>query len=127
METDVHSGQSLLDEQNEWFREQYRFTPSSARACPYIVAGKRCRVGVSDTCLCQQFYHRPLDHARLWRDKGGQYVLTAEPYDFDAASAEYLAFVEAMAAIGLSVTTSVDSAWCPDHTTLLVIRRITSA
>jgi hypothetical protein len=62
-------------------RDAWGLTPSRACRCPMVVAGKRCRRG--QRCVCEQI-GIPLswlgDHAHLWRQPGGDSVLTLEPY-----------------------------------------------
>jgi hypothetical protein len=59
------------------------YRPSNARICPLVTAGKRCRSGLGgEKCICQR-HSEVLDHARVWLDKDGKHVYTAEPYEAD--------------------------------------------
>lgn len=105
--------------------DRFGYRPVATHACPRVVAGRRC-LGPSWTderpdCLCLR-YHSLLDHGRLWRDRRGFRVLTAEPYS--TADAGLLPdFVAACAALGLTVSVDPESPWCPGWTVLLTVRR----
>lgn len=91
---------------------------STARACPRVVAGKRCRA--DGNCLCDT-YHRVLDHARIWLAGDRDYVLTAEPYHADGH--DLVAFLLDLQYLGLDACISGTSPWNPGATFLITIRR----
>lgn len=94
--------------------------PSNARACPRVVAGKRCRAWsrYGERCVCEGW--RLLDHARLWNTPDGR-LLTAEPYHVEGA--ELARFVAACGELGLRVELSGGSAYFPGAALLLCVRR----
>ena len=100
----------------------FGYTPSDARLCPRIVAGKRClENGPSCPCVCQSYRHRAFDHARMWRDSKKRHVFTSEPYGISGE--EVVALVSDMAELGLSVCLDARSPWNPGSTILIVITR----
>ena len=94
--------------------------PSNARACPRVVAGKRCRAWsyTGEPCACEGW--RLLDHPRLWRTPAG-HVLTAEPYHVDGE--ELARFVAVCGELGLRVSLSGESRYFPGATLLLRVER----
>ena len=75
------------DQDERAFALEWR--PSTARRCPRVVAGLRCRAAAG-SCPCRT-HRRLLDHARMWIDADGRRVLTAEPYG--AAGDDLAAFL----------------------------------
>jgi|GEM_PF-3543974 len=100
--------------------------PSNARACPRVVAGKRCRLyaetryGLEYDCACAGWSHTLLDHRRMWRTPAGL-VLTAEPYHVDGE--ELARFVAVCEELGLRVTLSGRSPYFPGAALLLRVER----
>jgi hypothetical protein len=94
--------------------------PSTAKACPRVVAGKRCGAGLAGACVCQT-YRRVLDHGRIWLDQDGRHLLTGEPYDLSPRSVAE--FTAAMTELGLSVSLSGRSMWNPGQCLLVTVRR----
>lgn len=98
------------------------------KACPRVVAGKRCLWGSEKRqrgdarCICERFDDL-LDHGRLWRKPNGGHALTGEPYYVNGA--RHSAFAEECSALGLRVTRSDDSPYYPGHTTLIIVERET--
>lgn len=99
--------------------ESLGLRPSDARACPRVVAGKRC-LSYHRSCVCHTYYSI-LDHHRMWLDTEGRYVLTGEPYQVD--DSDLSNFTEAMAELGLkvSVKDKSESFWYPGSTLLILI------
>jgi hypothetical protein len=101
--------------------ESHGFRPARAKACPLVVAARRCRLYAGEVvCVCIR-HHRALDHGRVWLDRDGQLVMTGEPYD--VAGDELVDLCADLGRIGLSVTVSGRSFWNPGQTSLIVIRR----
>lgn len=117
-----------IREHNAAMYDRFAYRPTSGAPCPRIVAGRRCLgpswTGERPDCVCIRY--RPLlDHARLWRDRRGSRVLTAEPYS--TADASLLPdFVAECHVLGLTVSVDPDSPWCPGWTVLLTVRRRTA-
>ena len=110
------------EQQQRLFADWYGLWPAKARrACPRIVAGKRCHgKGTEEWCVC--FRHRvTLDHPRLWLDKHGRHVFTAEPYrlEFD----DLAAVAAEVKQLGLRVRLNGRSPWNPGRTFLILITR----
>jgi hypothetical protein len=99
----------------------YDWRPSTAPACPRVVAGKRCLTGTGDRlCLCERHRHL-LDHGRAWLTPDGHGVMTGEPYD---TTTEELADLSAdLAPLGLRATVTGRSLWNPGYTLLIIITR----
>ena len=108
-------------EQDDRFRKWFGFRPAGAQPCPLVAAGRRCRGWKGhDRCLCQRHRHRLLDHARLWLDKAGDHVYTAEPYD--ARGDDIVALVADLQAEGLEAHLYGRSPWNPEGTFLIIIK-----
>jgi hypothetical protein len=91
--------------------------------CPLLVADEKCRANGyarGKQCLCT-IGGDLLDHKALWRDKDGNLVFTAEPYDVRMSVLEV--FSTGLAQAGLDLEISSRSPWYPTFTTLLKIRR----
>lgn len=116
----------------------FGYRPSHARACPRVVAGKRClqfrqsrtwpyrpasRRGPEPwACACVT-HHDLLAHRRIWLNPEGRHVFTVEPYGIERPDA-LAAFTADCAALGLTVTVSeTDAQWCPGSTVLITVRR----
>jgi hypothetical protein len=56
----------------------------------------------------------------MWKTDSGELVLTGEPYNLNQK--DLLAFVEAIADLGLEVTTSKDSMWSPPGGAITLIQ-----
>ncbi|GIH23019.1 hypothetical protein Aph01nite_13290 [Acrocarpospora phusangensis] len=95
----------------------YTIVPDSL-ICPRIVAGLECQ---RRDCMCKSG-HAVYDHARMWRDKEGNYVLTSEPYS--VRGREIAAFSADVQALGLEVALFGQSFWNPGNTLLI---RVTKA
>jgi len=109
---------TIYDQWDDRFAE-FGYRPSDATVCPLVVAGKRCRAWHDDDgCLCHR-HHGVLDHARIWIDRGGRHVFTAEPYDTDSDELE--ALIADLHREGLRATFSGHSPWNPGSTFLIVI------
>jgi hypothetical protein len=99
-----------------WYR------PSRAPACPRVVVGKRCRVGVDDDqCVCELF-RQFLDHGRAWLAPDGAHVVTGEPYGIDDGDA-WVRFTTALDRFGIDVEVGTRSPWNPGHTVLVRLTR----
>ncbi len=111
--------------------DRFGYTPTSMVPCPRVLATRTCYARAWDgapstrpNCLCLRS-REILDHARLWHDRDGRRVLTAEPYGL---TADVLStFVAECRALGLWVTVAPDSLWCPGAAVLVTIRRRTPA
>lgn len=105
----------------EWFD----LRPSSAPACPRVVAGKRCLLGNDPRrpCICERYDYPLWDHPRMWLDRAGRHVLTLEPYN--TYGADIAALLRDLADLGLCVDLSGSSPWNPGErgTFLVLIRR----
>lgn len=98
----------------------YGLRPSTAAICPRVVTGKRCLMDRRSECVCRD-HRRMLDHGRMWLDENGQHVLTGEPYD--TWGEELVAFIGAMAELGLKVNLTGRALWFPGHTLLIRVSR----
>ena len=98
----------------------FGYTPSDARLCPRIVAGRRClENSPSRPCVCSIYRDKAFDHARMWQDSKRRHVFTSEPYGIHGE--EVVALVSDMAELGLSVRLDARSPWNPGHTILIRI------
>lgn len=95
----------------------------SPYCCPRQVAGLRCLAyhARRGRCICEQYAHAPLDHARLWVVAGREHILTAEPYHISDDVLD--AFRRDCAEIGVHIECSDDSPYAPGSTVLLILRR----
>lgn len=92
--------------------------------CPRVVAGKRCYVGDGRNvpkCICQRYWHRIFDHARMWKTPEKVRVLTSEPYNVNLD--DLMAFRDECGKLGLTVELYPYSPYNPGWTTMLLIRR----
>lgn len=110
------------EQQKRLFAEWFDLRPSKARrACPRIVAGKRClSTVVGERCICTR-HREPLDHPRLWRTSDGHHIFTAEPYEVDFDDLAPLA--AELKDLGLNIRLSGLSPWYPGRTFLIFISR----
>jgi hypothetical protein len=109
---------------DERFRRWFGLAPRATLTdypCPRTIVGKRCQAWKdrAELCICQRHDHI-LDHSRGWTDTTGDYVHTAEPYDFTGE--ELAALTADLDALGVGVTVRGMSLWYPGHTVLLIMR-----
>jgi hypothetical protein len=98
--------------------------PSTAKRCPRVVAGKRCRAYTQrqdGICVCQRRYYPLLDHPRMWLTETGERVFTAEPYNFSGD--DFAGLVAECSDLGLKVSVTGSSPYFPGRTILLIIRK----
>lgn len=121
---------SPLDGQDERYTEwaanshsPRRRSPSAAR-CPWVVAGKRCRVGyaMNQQCICQRYALTILDHSRMWLDPDGRHVLTSEPYGI-SDSWDLQGFLTELHELGVRTHISANSPYYPGSTVMLEMTR----
>jgi hypothetical protein len=96
------------------------------RVCPMLVAGRRCRDRLRESCICLR-WRSVLDHARMWRvpgagsNGGTGCALTAEPYG--VPETDLAGFREELGELGLRAEVSEDSPWNPGKTVLILVTR----
>jgi hypothetical protein len=108
--------------QDEWAKRN-GLRPSKAHACPKRVAGVRCN-GLPNEVGASNCMHRDYsvlhDHARMWLDGNGAYVLTTETYSF--SEDRFRAAQAHLSALGLTAVVADESPWYPGNTTMIIIR-----
>lgn len=110
---------AITDEHHRLFAEWFGLRPSTARPCPTVAAGKRCREYTDIDCICERHPHHLLDHARVWLNDRGEHVYTCEPYNI--SSRQLAAFLQDLHEYGLKATLSGRSPWNPGATFLILV------
>jgi hypothetical protein len=86
--------------------------------CPKMLVDLPCH---DDACMCRRDpLLRILDHRKLWIDGEGNYVLTAEPYEWEGRALG--SFLDECAFLGLTVHSTAKSPHNPGESMLLTIR-----
>jgi len=86
--------------------------------CPKMLVDLPCH---DDGCMCRRDpFLRILDHRKLWIDGEGNYVLTAEPYEWEGRALG--SFLDECAFLGLTVHSTAKSPHNPGESMLLTIR-----
>ena len=86
--------------------------------CPKMLVDLPCH---DDACMCRRDpFLRILDHRKLWIDGEGNYVLTAEPYEWEGRALG--SFLDECAFLGLTVHSTAKSPHNPGESMLLTIR-----